>query len=58
MGTVTISVERYEELLKKEAVYDIKRFDVLNENTSFLSDKVMFGYDLSANATAIEEEDF
>ena len=56
MNSVTISLERFEELLRKEAVYDIKKFEVMQNDFSMSNDKMLFEVDLSARA--VTEDDF
>lgn len=43
METITISVKRFEELLYKEAAYEMKRQELKNEGYVSMFDRVMFG---------------
>lgn len=43
MNTVTISCERYEELIKKELAYEVRRAEVQQSSYKSATDVILFG---------------
>lgn len=54
MGTITISLERYQELIRKEVGFDIRAAEIREASWVSTADRVIFG---SLPATK-EEDDF
>lgn len=53
--TVTISVERYNELLRKETIYDIQKLRVTKDEYRCDIDSILFGVMTRSEQKAFEE---
>ena len=55
MGNITISIRRFEELLYKEAAYELKRQELKASGFVSTIDKLLFG--ISEEPTSCEADD-
>lgn len=56
MENITISIKRFEELLYKEAAYEMKRQELQDAGYVSMMDRVMFG--IPETPAPAEEDDF
>ena len=56
MENITISIRRYEELLYKEAAYEMKKQELMGDKYVSMLDRVLFG--IPAEPAPVAEDDF
>ena len=58
MENITISIRRFEELLYKEAAYEMKKQELKQSNYQSELDRVLFGIPAKPKGCEAPEEDF